>query len=102
MKKVEKEEESQVDIAREVVEYSPHEIRPMIRAAFNCWMRNGIAGIEQWCKQAPYKAAAVIGYWYDDLAEEDLTTMVEQDPTEAAIWIEDLFQTDSIQPSMLS
>ena len=97
----EEEAQDQVAVAREVVDYSPQQIRPMIRAAFNCWMRNGLAGIESWCKQAPYKAAAVIGYWYDDLAEEDLTTMVEQDPEEAAVWIEELFHTDSIQPSML-
>jgi len=99
----EKEEEGEVVSAREMVEYTPQEIRPMIRAAFNCWMRNGLSGIEQWCKQAPYKAAAVIGYWYDDLGTEgELEDMVEQDPMEAAIWIEDLFRTDSIQPSMIN
>ena len=89
-------------LAREIVDYTPQQIRPMIRAAYNTWMRNGIAGLENWCKSAPYKAAAVIGYWYDELAGEDLDTMIQQDPEEAATWIEDLFNTDSIQPSMLS
>jgi hypothetical protein len=99
---VKEKETAQVVDPSEVVQYSPQEIRPMIRAAFNCWMRNGRSGIEQWCKQVPYKAAAVIGYWYDDLPHDELENMVEQDPEEAAVWIEDLFRTDSIQPSMIS
>jgi hypothetical protein len=101
-KVVQEEETDQVAVAREVVNYTPQEIRPMVRAAFNCWMRNGLAGIEQWCKQAPYKAAAVIGYWYDDLDNGELEQMVSEEPNEAAMWIEDLFRTDSIQPSMIN
>ena len=97
----EEKEATRSALADEVVAFTPFQIRPMIRAAYNSWMRNGIGGIEQWCKQAPYKAAAVISYWYDDLPEEQLTEMIENDPEEAATWIEELFLTDSIQPSMI-
>lgn len=79
--------------------FSAAQIKPMIRAAFNQWTRRGVAGIEQWVKDAPYKAAAVLSYWYDDIP--DLESLIEDDPIEAAEWIEDLFRTDSIQPSML-
>ncbi|HCK78723.1 MAG TPA: hypothetical protein DHW34_01765, partial [Actinobacteria bacterium] len=62
-----------------------------------------IAGIENWIKAAPYKAAAIINYWYDDIGEGyDLEEMVMQQPDEAAVWIEDLFRSDSVTPSMLS
>lgn len=86
--------------ASEAIALTPQDIRPMIRAAFNVWMRNGLAGVEHWCKQVPHKAAAILGYWYSDI--EDLPALVEDDPEEAAVWIEDLFRTDSVTPSMLN
>ncbi len=73
------------------------QIRPMIRACYNSFERRGLAGIEQWCYDAPHKAAAVLSYWYDDI---DDIEMLAEEPVEAAEWIYDLFRTDSIQPSL--
>lgn len=78
---------------------SAAQIKPLIKAAFNQWSRKGLAGIEQWVKDAPHKAAAVLNYWYDDIP--DLAALIEDDPIEAAEWIEDLFRTDSVTPSMI-
>lgn len=75
------------------------EIAPMVRAAYNQWTRKGIVGIEQWVKDAPHKAAAILGFWYND---EDFENFAVDDPAEAAFWIEDLFSSESITPSMLS
>jgi predicted glutamine amidotransferase len=74
------------------------QVRPFIRAAFNSWMRRGVAGIEQWVFDAPHKAAAVLSFWYDDV--DDIEEMVNYDPEGAAEWISDLFATDSIAPNM--
>jgi hypothetical protein len=79
---------------------SAAQVKPMIKAAFNCWTRKGRAGIEQWIFDAPHKAAAVINYWYDDVP--DIDQLINDDPEEAAVWIEDLFRTDSVTPSMLT
>ena len=97
---VQAEEDAQDSYAREVIDITPRDIQPMIRAAFNVWSRNGLAGIEHWCKQVPHKAAAILGYWYSDI--DDLPALVADDPEEAAVWIEDLFRTDSVTPSMLN
>ena len=94
------EEAAQDPDGSNAVDLTPTQIRPMIRAAFNVWMRNGLAGVEHWCKQVPHKAAAILGYWYRDI--DDLPKLVEDDPEEAAVWIEDLFRTDSVTPTMLN
>ena len=78
---------------------SAREVKPYIRAAHNQWVRHGVAGIKQWILDAPHKAAAVLNFWYDDTA--GFENLVEDDPEEAAVWVEDLFRTDSISPSML-
>jgi hypothetical protein len=75
------------------------EVKPFVKAAYNQWQRRGYAGIEQWVKDAPHKAAALISYWYDDV--DGVTNLVEDDPDEAACWIADLFRTDSVTPSLL-
>jgi hypothetical protein len=41
----------------------------------------------------------VLSYWYEEV--EEIEDMVDYDPEGAAMWIAELFQTDSIQPSML-
>ena len=71
-----------------------------IKAAYNQWERRGLAGIEQWVKDAPHKAANLLAFWYDDV--ESIAALVDDDPEEAAIWIEDLFRTDSVTPSLLA
>ena len=81
-------------------EVTSRQVATMIRAAYNQWQRRGLAGIEQWVKDAPHKATAVLNFWYDDI--EGIETLVDQDPDEAAAFIEDLFTTDSVTPSMLS
>lgn len=82
-------------------ELTAHQVSPMIRAAYNQWQRRGIAGIKQWVKDAPHKAVAVLSFWYDE-ESTGIASLVEQDPEEAAAFIEDLFTTDSVTPSMLS
>lgn len=77
---------------------SASQIRPYVKAAYNQWSRRGVAGVEQWVYDAPHKAAALLGYWYDDMDEVD--ELVEDFPETAAEWIADLFQTDSITPSL--
>lgn len=74
------------------------QITPFVRALYNQWSRHGLSGIETWVKDAPYKAAAVLSYWYSDV--EDIELLVNRDPEEAAVWLEDLFRTDSVTPSM--
>lgn len=76
------------------------QVSPMIKAAYNQWVRRGLAGIEQWVYDAPHKAVSVLAYWYDDV--EGIEDLVDYDPDEAAVWIEDLFRSDSITPSMLN
>lgn len=76
------------------------QMKPMVKAMFNCYQRRGLAGIEQWVYDAPHKAAALLTYWYDEI--DDIGALVEQDPIEAAEWIYDLIRSDSIQPSLLS
>ncbi len=83
----------------EVSKLTKHQVGPMVRAAFNMWQRKGVIGVERWVKDAPYKAAALLAYYYDDV--DGVEALVESDPSEAAIWIEDLFRTDSVSPSML-
>lgn len=71
-----------------------------VKAAYNQWERRGLAGIEQWVKDAPHKAANLLAFWYDDV--DSIAALVDDDPEEAAIWIEDLFRTDSVTPSLLA
>lgn len=81
---------------------SEPQLRRYVRAAYNQWQRQGISGLEQWAKDAPGKAAALLVHWYNDLQTSDVRELVEQDPEEAAVWIEDLFRTDSISPRYLA
>jgi hypothetical protein len=78
------------------------QVKKYIKACHNQYARRGAAGIEQWVFDAPEKAARVLAYWYEDLDEVELYDMVRKDPDEAAHWIQDLFTSDSISPSMLS
>jgi predicted glutamine amidotransferase len=83
-----------------VQSYSPHQIRPYVRAAFNQWMRKGVSGVEQWVCDAPYKAVALLTYWYDDI--DEVESLVNDDPFTAAEWIADLFDTDAVSPSLIN
>ena len=76
------------------------QLAKFVKAAYNQWERRGLAGIEQWVKDAPYKAAHLLAFWYDDI--DSLASLVDDDPSEAAIWIEDLFRSDSVTPSLLA
>lgn len=82
-----------------VMELSPRTIRPFVRAMFNQWERRGVAGIKQWCLDAPHKAAAVLSYYYDDV--EGIGEFAYNDPEEAAVWLEDLLMQESVTPSWL-
>lgn len=76
------------------------QVERWVKAAYNQWQRRGLAGIEQWVKDAPHKAANLLSFWYDDI--DSLAALVDDDPEEAAIWIEDLFTSDSVKPSLLA
>lgn len=75
-------------------------LRKIVRAASNSWTRNGLAGIEQWVKDAPHKAAHLLALYYQDT--DDMFALAHDDPEEAAVWIDDLFRTDAISPSLLA
>ena len=82
------------------------QVKPMVRAAFNQWSRKGLVGVKQWVKDAPYKAACLLAHWYGtehDLPEDRnwLEDLVMSDPDEASEWICDLFDTDSVKPSLI-
>lgn len=74
-------------------------VRPYVRACFNQYERKGLSGIEQWVYDAPHKAAALLAYWYDDI-DGDMEQLVQDDPVTASEWLLDLFETDSISPSL--
>jgi hypothetical protein len=80
--------------------YTSAQVSPYVRAAHNQWTRRGIAGVEQWVLDAPHKATALLSYWYEDI--DGVEELVEDDPGTAAEWISDLFDTDSITPSLIS
>lgn len=82
------------------VEPTESQLRKIVRAASNSWSRNGLAGIEQWVKDAPHKAAHLLGMYYSDV--DELYALAYDDPEEAAVWIDDLFRTDSVAPSLLA
>lgn len=77
------------------------QVAPYVRAAHNQWTRRGNEGIRQWIFDAPHKAAALLSYWYED-TEDMMEELVLEEPETAAEWIEELFTSDSITPSMLS
>lgn len=81
-------------------ELTADQIKPYVRACFNQYQRKGLTGIEQWVFDAPHKAAALLTYWYDDL--EGIENLVTDDPETAAEWLMDLFETDSIAPSLIN
>ena len=78
--------------------FTSAQIKPFIRAAYNQFARQGLRGVEQWVLDAPYKAAALLAFWYDDI--ENIGDLVAESPEDAAEWITDLFETDSIAPSL--
>lgn len=83
-----------------IPETSEAQLRKIVRAASNSWTRNGLAGIEQWVKDAPHKAAHLLAMYYGDV--DDLFSLAYDDPEEAAVWIDDLFRSDSVSPSLLA
>jgi hypothetical protein len=87
------------DAKHELTTLTAAQVRPYVKAAFNQWSRRGVEGVEQWVFDAPHKAAALLSYWYDDV--DDVFDMVEDFPETAAEWIADLFQSDSISPSLI-
>ena len=93
---------SQVTEARgEIIpsQMTAEQIKPYVRACFNQYQRKGLTGIEQWVFDAPHKASALLAYWYDDI--EGVDDLVMDDPETAAEWLLDLFETDSISPSLI-
>lgn len=93
-------EEDGVDI--NVTKVTEYQLKKFVRAAYNQWSRHGLSGVEQWVYDAPAKAAQVLAHWYNDIDTAEMVNLVYKDPEEAAVWINDLFVSDSFTPSWLS
>ena len=74
--------------------------KKIAKAAYNSWMR-GERHLIQWIIDAPEKAAFFLEEYYQ-FDKGEIYDMVLADPESAATWVADLFQTDSVQPSLLS
>lgn len=83
-----------------IPEASEATLRKIVRAACNTWTRNGLAGLEQWVRDAPHKAAHLLAMYYTDI--EELYALAYSDPEEAAVWIDEILSSDSIAPSLLA
>lgn len=75
-------------------------LKKVATAAYNSWSRRGYHGLHQWVLDAPEKALSLLSYWYEDV--DSLADMVYEEPATTSEWIEELFTTDSITPSLLS
>lgn len=73
--------------------------KKIAKAAYNSWMR-GERHLIQWIIDAPEKAAFFLEEYYQ-FGEGEIYDMVLADPESAATWVADLFQTDSVQPSLI-
>ena len=69
------------------------------KAAYNSWMR-GERHLIQWVIDAPEKATFFLEEYYQ-FEKGEIYDMVLAEPEEAASWVADLFQTDSVQPSLI-
>ena len=67
------------------------------RAAYNSWRRGG-TNLLKWVEQAPEKAKFFLAEWYD-LDGMEVDHLVDNKPEEAACWIADLFETESVNES---
>lgn len=78
-------------------------IRTYLKAVHNSWARKGKEGVQQWVKDAPHKAAAVLNFYYDDMTHSDLNRLIYEDNgADAADWISDLFASETVTPSWLA
>lgn len=68
--------------------------RKVCRAAYNSWMR-GSSNLVDWVEQAPDKAKFLLQEWYS-MDDDEVDEMVDASPQEAADWIADLIETDSL------
>jgi hypothetical protein len=71
----------------------------VLKAAYNSYMR-GEPHLIDWVVQAPDKAAYLLQEWYSFDADE-IDLMVNSEPEEAAIWVADLFESNSISEMAL-
>jgi len=72
---------------------SSESVRSIVRSAHNCYVRDTL---EQWVADAPWKAAALLAYCYED--EKEAEELVADDPAKAVEWIRDLFEHDGLTP----
>jgi hypothetical protein len=85
--------ESSVVKDTKVKPVSSESVRTIVRAAHNCYVRDTL---EQWVLDAPWKAAALLAYCYED--EKEAEELVADDPAKAVEWIRDLFEHDGLTP----
>ena len=81
-------------------EVTEAQLKPMLRALCNSYERKGEAGVAQWVKDAPTKAAKVLMFYYEDCV--GIEGLVDEDPEEAVLWLVDLLVNDSIAPRYYS
>lgn len=74
----------------EVKKLRESDVKKYLRAAFNSYSRQGPNGLYQWVLDAPHKASAILGLWYEDV--EGIEELAHEDPSEAADWIESILQ----------
>lgn len=85
------------DLQEDGVEETNVSIKPIVRAAYNSWLNDGL---QRWVIQVPEKATRLISYWYDE-EEASIDQMVWDEPTTATELIADLFEKEGLNPSQL-
>ena len=65
------------------------------RAAYNSWRSGGEYNVLKWVEQVPEKAKVLLSYWYD-MEPHELDNFVDRKPEEAASWIAEIFESDSV------
>ena len=71
----------------------------VLRAAYNSW-RRGDPHLIDWVVQAPQKAALLLREWYD-YTDDEAIDFTSASPDDAAAWIADLFESESVNQSAL-
>lgn len=72
-------------------------IKPIVKAAYNSWLNNGL---QSWVNSAPEKAVRLLAYCYDE-EEQQIEELVWDDPLTAIEWVEELFSRDGLTPAQL-
>ena len=83
----------------DVVDLDKLNYNKVLRAAYNSW-RRGEPHLIDWVVQAPQKAALLLREWYD-YTDDEAIDFTSASPDDAAAWIADLFESESVNQSSL-